>query len=138
MTGIILVCHGDLGRQLVKVAESIVGETSSVRVVSISQERAAMEAARKEIEQAIRAADSGGGVLILTDMFGGTPSNFALSFLVDGKVEVVTGVNLPMLIKALSHRERRSVRDLAGLVRDAGVSSIIVASALIAPAGGGS
>jgi PTS system mannose-specific IIA component len=138
VTGIILVCHGDLGRQLVKVAESIVGETSSVRVVSISQERAAMEAARKEIEQAIRAADSGGGVLILTDMFGGTPSNFALSFLADGKVEVVTGVNLPMLIKALSHRERRSVRDLAGLVRDAGVSSIIVASALIAPAGGGS
>lgn len=138
MTGIILVCHGDLGRQLVKVAESIVGENSSVRVVSISQERAAMEAARKEIEQAIRAADSGGGVLILTDMFGGTPSNFALSFLADGKVEVVTGVNLPMLIKAISHRERRSVRDLAGLVRDAGVSSIIVASALIAPAGGGS
>lgn len=138
MTGIILVCHGDLGRQLVKVAESIVGENSSVRVISISQERAAMEAARKEIEQAIRAADSGGGVLILTDMFGGTPSNFALSFLADGKVEVVTGVNLPMLIKALSHRERRSVRDLAGLVRDAGVSSIIVASALIAPAGGGS
>lgn len=137
MTGIILVCHGDLGRQLVKVAESIVGENSSVRVVSISQERAAMEAARKEIEQAIRAADSGGGVLILTDMFGGTPSNFALSFLADGKVEVVTGVNLPMLIKAISHRERRSVRDLAGLVRDAGVSSIIVASALIAPAGGG-
>lgn len=138
MTGVILVCHGDLGRQLVKVAESIVGETSAVRVVSISQERAAMEVARKEIEQAIRAADSGGGVLILTDMFGGTPSNFALSFLADGKVEVVTGVNLPMLIKALSHRERRSVRDLAGLVRDAGVSSIIVASALIAPVEGGS
>ncbi|OGW61416.1 MAG: hypothetical protein A2V83_01270 [Nitrospirae bacterium RBG_16_64_22] len=138
MTGVILVCHGDLGRQLVKVAESIVGESSPVRVVSISQERAAMEVARKEIEQAIRAADSGGGVLILTDMFGGTPSNFALSFLADDKVEVVTGVNLPMLIKALSHRERRSVRDLAGLVRDAGVSSIIVASTLIAPVEGGS
>ncbi len=138
MTGVILVCHGDLGRQLVKVAESIVGESSAVRIVSISQERAAMEVARKEIEQAIRAADSGGGVLILADMFGGTPSNFALSFLADGKVDVVTGVNLPMLIKALSHRERRSLRDLAGLVRDAGVSSIIVASALIAPVEGAS
>src|ERR687892_611162 len=108
MLGVVVVTHGQLATELLNAAEMIVGELPRFAAVSIGWHDD-VEQARGEIEQAIARLDASDGVIVLTDMFGGTPSNLAMSLLEDGRVEVVTGVNLPMLIKLASLRETVAV-----------------------------
>ena len=104
MIGVVVVTHGQLATELVNAAETIVGDLPRFAAVSIGWHDA-VELAREEIAQAVTRVDSGSGVIVLTDMFGGTPSNLAITFLAEGRVEVVTGVNLPMLLKLAGTRE---------------------------------
>jgi PTS system mannose-specific IIA component len=127
MIGALVVTHGHLGQELVAAAEMIVGEISHIRAVSIGWHDDVNDA-HNDIEKRIAEVENGMGVLILTDMFGGTPSNIALSFHDPGKVDVVTGVNLPMIIKIANQKEGDTLDSLARIVRDQGRSSIAMAS----------
>lgn len=131
MIGALVVTHGHLGQELVAAAEMIVGEISHIKAVSIGWHDDVNDA-RKDIEKRIAEVETGKGVLILTDMFGGTPSNIALSFHDPGKVDVVTGVNLPMIIKIAGQKEGDDLDTLARIVRDQGRSSIAMASDFLA------
>jgi PTS system mannose-specific IIA component len=127
MIGALVVTHGHLGQELMAAAEMIVGEISHIRAVSIGWHDDVNDA-HNDIEKRIAEVENGKGVLILTDMFGGTPSNIALSFHDPGKVDVVTGVNLPMIIKIANQKEGDTLDSLARIVRDQGRSSIAMAS----------
>jgi PTS system mannose-specific IIA component len=127
MIGALVVTHGNLGQELVAAAEMIVGEILNIRAVSIGWHDDVNDA-HDDIEKRITEVEDGKGVLILTDMFGGTPSNIALSFHDPGKVDVVTGVNLPMIIKIAGQKEEDTLDSLARIVRDKGRSSIAMAS----------
>ena len=127
MIGALVVTHGHLGQELVAAAEMIVGDISHIKAVSIGWHDDVNDA-RKDIEKRIAEVESGNGVIILTDMFGGTPSNIALSFHDPGKVDVITGVNLPMIIKIAGQKEGDTLDSLARIVRDQGRSSISMAS----------
>ncbi|HBO83544.1 MAG: hypothetical protein A2073_08475 [Deltaproteobacteria bacterium GWC2_42_11] len=130
MVGIIVVAHGELADMLISTAESITGRLEAVRGIAVNKGDTA-EDIRKSISDAIKAVDSGMGVLILTDMFGGTPSNISLSFLEDGKVEVLTGVNLPMLLKLYSYLKGRTLSELAELLQTSGKESIVISSRML-------
>ncbi len=127
LIGALVVSHGHLAQELVAAAEMIVGEIAHIQAVSIGWHDDVNDA-KKEIERRITEVDSGAGVLIVTDMFGGTPSNIAFSFHDPGKVDVITGVNLPMIIKIANQKEGDSVDSLARSVRDQGRTSISTAS----------
>jgi PTS system mannose-specific IIA component len=127
MIGALVVTHGHLGQELLAAAEMIVGEISHIKVVSIGWHDDVNDA-RKDIERRITEVESGNGVLLLTDMFGGTPSNIAFSLHDPGKIDVVTGVNLPMIIKIAGQKEGETLESLARIVRDQGRSSIAMAS----------
>ena len=127
MIGALVVTHGHLGQELVAAAEMIVGEISHIKAVTIGWHDDVNDA-QADIERRISEIDSGGGVLILTDMFGGTPSNIALSFHHPGTVDILTGVNLPMIIKIANQKEGDTLESLARTVRDQGRSSIAMAS----------
>ena len=129
MVGLVLVCHGDMGAELVKAVEMIVGRVEAALSVSVKQE-SAPETLRDEIQDAIKKVDRKNGVMVFTDMFGGTPSNIALAFLGE-TVEVVTGVNLAMLIKFANHRDDKTLPELARLVQEAGKKSIVIASQML-------
>jgi PTS system mannose-specific IIA component len=129
MIGLVVICHEDLGTELVKAAEMIVGKIEASVTVSVKQE-SAPETLMDEIQRAIKKVDRKKGVMLFTDMFGGTPSNIALAFLGDS-VEVVTGVNLSMLIKFANHRDEKTLPDLAKLVQEAAQKSIIIASQML-------
>jgi PTS system mannose-specific IIA component len=134
--GIVVVTHGQLARELVAAAEMIIGEIPNVTSVSIGWHDSPDDAQR-EIEQAIARAESGKGTVVLTDMFGGTPSNLSMMFLEKGRVEVVTGVNLPMLIKLASLREEDEGDDLLEVAAEAareGKDNIYLAGNLLARA----
>jgi len=130
MIGVVVVTHGQLATELVNAAETIVGDLPGFAAVSIGWHEDT-EDARHEIEQAITRVNKGGGVLILTDMFGGTPSNLAMSFLAQGSVEVITGVNLPMLIQLANLSEQDDVLTAAREIRGQGRNAIWVASDLL-------
>jgi len=130
MVGVILVTHPNLGEEFIRSAELICGKMPSLGTVSIDTQKG-VEELRKEIAGAIQSVDSGSGVLILTDMFGGTPSNMSLAFLREGRVEVVTGLNLPMLIKISNCREGRTLQELAKMVKEAGQRNINLASEIL-------
>jgi len=131
MIGALVVTHGQLAQELVAAAEMIVGEISHIQAVSIGWHDDVNDA-RKEIERRIAEVDAGNGVVILTDMFGGTPSNIAFAFHEPGKVDVVTGVNLPMILKLASQKQEGETLDnLVRAVRDQGRSSIALASDFI-------
>lgn len=129
MVGVLIITHGDLCHELIKAAELIKGKYDGVLPVSVDSKKG-VEDIKKEITQAIRKVDKGDGVLILTDLFGGTPSNIALSFLKEGKVEVVTGVNLPMLLK-LDIRKEKNLTDLSYFIKDYGRKNISLASEIL-------
>ena len=114
----------------------IVGRCENVRTCTFTQGTDAEEL-RKMLKVAIREVDEGQGTIILTDMFGGTPSNISLSFLEDGQLEVVTGVNLPMLLTALTKRTDTSLKDLAARLKSSGCSNIYIASDVLATKLGG-
>jgi len=129
MIGLVVICHEDMGMELVKAAEMIVGKIEAVATVSVKQE-SAPEMLRNEIQSAIKKVDRKKGVMLFTDMFGGTPSNIALAFLGEA-VEVVTGVNLSMLIKFANHRDEKTLSDLAKVVQEAAQKSIVIASLML-------
>ncbi len=129
MIGLVMVCHEEMGAELLKAAEMIVGKIDAVATVSVKQE-SAPDALREELQAAIKEVDHKKGVMLFTDMFGGTPSNIALAFLGE-TIEVVTGVNLSMLIKFANHREEKNLSELAKLVQEAAQKSIVVASHML-------
>jgi mannose PTS system EIIA component len=130
MIGILIVTHCDLGKEFLNAAEFIVGRMEGVEVISITQ-TSNSEKTRKMIEDKISILNKGKGVLILTDMFGGTPSNLSLSFLKEEKVEVLTGVNLPMVIAIAQNRSRMGLSELAEQAQEAGKMSISLAGNLL-------
>jgi mannose PTS system EIIA component len=130
MIGVVVVTHGQLATELLNAAETIVGDLPRFAAVSIGWHDDT-EDARTEIDQAIARVEEGAGVLILTDMFGGTASNLAMSFLSQGKVEVITGVNLPMLIKLANLPEQSDLLASAREMREHGRNAIWVASDLL-------
>ena len=127
MIGMILVTHGRLAEEFVHAMEHVVGQQADVATVCIGPHDD-MEAKRKEIAQAIRKVDSGKGAVILTDLFGGTPSNLAISLLKTGKTEVIAGINLPMLIRLAGARKDMTLTAAAKAARDAGRNYITIAS----------
>jgi PTS system mannose-specific IIA component len=131
MIGIVVVTHGQLATELVNAAETIVGDLPRFAAVSIGWHEDVQDA-RDDIQSAIaRVREGTQGVLVITDMFGGTPCNLAMTFLARDQVEVVTGVNLPMLIKAASLREEAALADVARQLAAHGRSAIWVATDLL-------
>lgn len=130
MIGVLIVTHGNLGREMLKTAEMIKGPLKMIQTLSVDQTRG-MEEINKDLSSAIKRLDRGRGVLILTDLFGGTPSNMSLSYLKEGKVEVITGVNLPMLLKLCDHQGEKNLKELAETIRDYGRKNIYLASEIL-------
>ncbi len=129
--GIVIVTHHRLGEEFLRALRLIVPDAPRYHSVSLEPSQPVNEM-REAIAAAPKAADDGDGVLVLTDMFGGTPSNMSLSFLNERHVEVVTGLNLPMLVKLATFREETSLEELARLIKEYGQRNISVASELIA------
>ncbi len=130
MIGVVVVTHGQLATELLHAAEAIVGDLPRFTAVSIGWHDDTRDA-REEIERAVARVQQGDGVLILTDMFGGTPSNLALTLLEPNVVEVITGVNLPMLIKLAGGTERADLLSVSREMREHGRHAIWVASDLL-------
>jgi len=128
--GVVIVTHYGLGEQFLQALRLIIPDAPAFHSVSIDPGQS-LEAMRESIRERLEVAEDGEGVLILTDMFGGTPSNVSLSFLEEHRVEVVTGLNLPMLIKLATMREDRPLEELAGFVKEYGQRNISVASELL-------
>lgn len=131
MIGLVVVAHGQLAGEFVRALEHIVGPQSQLRAVSIGAEDD-MEARRLEILDSVEAVETGDGVIVLTDMFGGTPSNLAISTMDKARIEVIAGINLPMLIKLASIRVGTSLADAVAQAQDAGRKYITVASHVLA------
>lgn len=127
MIGIVLVTHGNLAVEFVNAMEHVVGRQEAVATVCIAPNDD-MEQRRKDIAGAIAKVDSGGGTIILTDLFGGTPSNLAISLMNAGTVEVIAGINMPMLIRLAGARKCMDVIGAVSAAREAGRNYITVAS----------
>jgi PTS system mannose-specific IIA component len=127
MLGLLVISHGRLAEELVNAVRTIVGPVDALEAVSIGWDDP-VEASTRRIEEAIGRVDCNQGVLLLTDMFGGTPTNLALALHDPGRIEIVTGVNLPMLIKFANLREQLDLHDAAGRIADQGREAIHVAS----------
>jgi PTS system mannose-specific IIA component len=130
MIGIVIVTHGQLAQEFIAIAEHVVGKQQFLIPVCIGAEDD-MERRRQDILVAIKHVDQGKGVVILTDMFGGTPSNLAISAMVQGQVEVIAGINLPMLIKLISVRMSLTLMTAVLTAQEAGRKYINVASNLL-------
>ena len=130
MIGVVVVTHGQLATELVNAAEMIVGDLPQFAAVSIGWHDEVNDA-REDISQAIDRVRGDAGVLLLTDMFGGTPSNLGMTFLEKDRIEVITGVNLPMLIKLASLQTSQDLLAVARAMRDHGRTAIWVASDLL-------
>ena len=130
--GGVVVSHGQVANELLAAAEAVVGDLHHIRAVSIGWHDD-VEMAKDEIARAIEDVSQGAGVLLLTDMFGGTPTNIAASFLGRAPVEVVTGVNLPMVIKLATQEADETLPDLARRIRDQGQQQIHLASEILTP-----
>lgn len=130
MIGVLITTHGDLGNELIRAAELIKGPLNGMLHISIDQTKS-VEDLKKEIANTIKKLDKGRGVLILTDLFGGTPSNISLSFMKEGKVEVITGVNLPMMLKLSDLKKDMSLTDYAVMIKEYGKKNIALASEIL-------
>ena len=128
MIGIVLVSRANIAKEMLDVVEHIVGPQNQIISISIYP-KDDMEKKRLEILNSVKKVDSGNGVVVLTDMFGGTPSNLAISVMENEKIEVVAGVNLPMLIKMMSIREKTKLKELIKISQESGRKYINVASA---------
>jgi mannose PTS system EIIA component len=135
MIGMVLVTHGRLAAEFIAALEHVVGPQERVAAVCIGPDDD-MEQRRQDILRSVAEVDDGSGVVLLTDMFGGTPSNLAISVMDRGKVEVVAGINLPMLIKLASLRQTEKLADAVRGAQEAGRKYINVASQLLADARG--
>lgn len=130
LLGLVLVTHGRLAEEMVHAMEHVVGPQRGIATVCIGPNDN-MEERRKEIADAIRKVDEGRGVVMLTDLFGGTPSNLAISLLENGRTEVIAGVNLPMLIRLESARKAMDLRAAVIAAKEAGQKYISVASEML-------
>lgn len=130
MIGMVLVTHGRLAEEFVAATEHVVGAQDQIRAICIGPDDD-MEIRRQEIMDAVKDVDTGSGVVLLTDMFGGTPSNLAISLLEKDRVEVIAGINLPMLIKLASVRQSADLAAAVEAAKDAGVKYINVASQVL-------
>jgi PTS system mannose-specific IIA component len=130
MIGLLIISHCDLGREFLNAAELILGRLEAADAISITQTTESEEVL-KQISEKLKALDQGEGVLVLTDMFGGTPSNLSLSFLQEERVEVLTGVNLPMVVSVAQDRESLSLSQLGEKAQQAGRRSIALAGKLL-------
>jgi PTS system mannose-specific IIA component len=130
MIGGIIVSHGKLGEELFNALTIILGEAPNIEAISIGWYDD-VEESKKKINQSLKRVDQKNGVVIFTDMFGGTPSNLSFSFLKANQVEIVTGVNLPMLIKFVSLQRNNSLKEVAKKVAEQGKKNIHLASALL-------
>lgn len=130
MVGVLIVTHKDLAEALLKVHGLIMGHQEGILALSLDPDAPA-ETLVQQIQNSIARLNNGDGVLILTDMLGGTPSNLSLSFLQEGKVEVVTGVNVPMLMKLAQLREGKTLGEIARVLKESGQAGITVASEVL-------
>ncbi|MFV0388819.1 MAG: PTS sugar transporter subunit IIA [Pyrinomonadaceae bacterium] len=130
--GGVIVSHGRLATELVAAAEQVIGELEHIRSVSIGWHDN-VEVAQDEIERAIKYVDDGSGVLLLTDMFGGTPTNISAMFYKEGTIEVVTGVNLPMVLKLATQNEPLTLSEMAEEIETQGKQAIYRAGDLLVP-----
>ncbi len=130
MIGLVLVTHGRLAEEFLNALEHVVGRQSNIETISIGPEDD-MEARRVDILEAVSRADDNDGVIILTDMFGGTPSNLAISLMETGRIEIIAGINLPMLIKLASARADSNLAEAVEQAQEAGRKYIHVASQLL-------
>ena len=131
MIGLVLVTHGRLAEEFVVAMEHVVGKQERIATICIGPEDD-MESRRADIAKAIEEVDGGRGVIVLTDLFGGTPSNLAISCMSRPKVEVLAGINLPMLVKLAKVREERSLPDAIALAQEAGRKYVTIASRVLA------
>ncbi len=130
--GGVIISHGQVATELLTAAETVVGDLSHITAVSIGWHDD-VELAKDEIARAIKKVSEGAGVLVLTDMFGGTPTNIAAMFLKEGEVEIVTGVNLPMVVKLASITEEVGLSEIARMVEEQGKQAIYRTAALLEP-----
>lgn len=130
MIGIVIVTHGRLAEEFISVLEHVVGPQKGITAVCMNPDDD-LDAKRKEIVEKVKVVDTGAGVLLLTDMFGGTPSNLALSIIEDTKVEAIAGINLPLLIKLAKIRHSEPLADAALAAQEAGRKYISAATALL-------
>ena len=133
MIGLVLVTHGQLAAEFVRAMEHVVGPQEAIEAICIGPEDD-MEARRADIAKAVAAVDQGRGVILLTDLFGGTPSNLAISLMEPGRIEVIAGVNLPMLIRLEGARKMMKVQAAVAAAREAGRKYISVASEVLGAA----
>lgn len=131
MIGMVLVTHGRLADEFIAATEHVVGPQQNVRAISIGPDDD-MERRRNDIMDAVGEVDEGDGVIVVTDMFGGTPSNLAISIMDQGNLEVIAGMNLPMLIKLATVREKSSLKETAEIAQDYGRKYINIASSVLA------
>ncbi len=129
MIGIVLVAHGNLGKEMLHVLQHVVGEQNNIEYVGISNTDD-MELKRHEILEKTSAVDTGDGVVVVTDMFGGTPSNLAISMMEERNIEVISGMNLPMLVKLVRVRDE-ALADAVMQAQEAGQKYINIASRLL-------
>ena len=134
MIGVVLVTHGNLATELVKVMEHVVGPQDQLTTITIDPDDD-MEKRREDILNSVQFVDKGLGVIILTDMFGGTPSNLAISIMEQAKIDIIAGVNLPMLIKLASVRSTETISVAVAQAREAGQKYIMVASQVLGSTG---
>ena len=131
MIGLVLVTHGHLADEFRSALEHVVGPQKALETISIGPEDD-MDNRRQDIMDAVARSDDGNGVIILTDMFGGTPSNLAISCISRPKVEVLAGINLPMLVKLAKVREERSLPEAIAMAQEAGRKYVTIASRVLA------
>ena len=132
MIGIVVVTHGNLAEELISAVKFVLSEEPSVKLAGVSLDPSKeFETFKKTIDDSIKAVDEGDGILLVTDMFGGTPSNISLSFLDEKKIEVISGVNLPMLLKLSTLNSDVKLSDAIKIAEKAGRDNIIVASKLL-------
>lgn len=133
MIGLVLVTHGRLAAEFVTAMEHVVGPQTAIEAICIGPDDD-MESRRSDIARAVKAVDDGAGVILLTDLFGGTPSNLAISLMEPGRVEVIAGINLPMLIRLEGARKMMKIKAAVAAARDAGRKYISVASEVLGEA----
>ncbi|MGN0913411.1 MAG: PTS sugar transporter subunit IIA [Alphaproteobacteria bacterium] len=130
MIGLVLVTHGNLALEFISAMQHVVGKQEQIAAVCIGPEDD-MEVRRAEILKKVKEVDSGSGTILLTDMFGGTPSNLAISIMDQAKVEIIAGINLPMLIKIASLRKEKNLKETVEGAQEAGKKYINIASQLL-------
>lgn len=130
MVSIVLVSHNDIGKAMLAATKKIIPECKNISEVSIESD-SPPEASKAKILEAVKAIDNGTGIILLADMFGGTPSNMCLPFLSKGKVEVISGFNLPMLIKLASFAEQKNLQETTKFIKTYGQKNIVIASEVL-------